>query len=63
MPRKQTVELRLSRAQLMNLRRLINRAAACAEGRCYPTITVCWYWAKPLLRAVCTALKQAEIKN
>ena len=47
----------LSKYQLISLRRFLNRAIACAEGRCPQYRVSAWYYLKPILEQVDNILK------
>ena len=59
--KRRSKKIDFSRGELINMRRLLNRAVECAEGRC-PTemsdqLVYSWY-AKPILKKIKEALSQ-----
>ena len=53
-PKKYRLEF--TRTQLIHMRRFLNRACDCCEGRC-PDFTIpAWYYIKPLLEKIEAAL-------
>ncbi len=53
------VNIELSKKQLVDMRRFLSRAVACAEGRCDERRASigAWYYIQPLQKKVADALK------
>jgi hypothetical protein len=51
------IAVQFSKGELIHLRRFLNRAVDCAEGKCFQRISA-WYFAKPLLKKVRDALEE-----
>jgi len=49
--------LRLSKTQMVHLRRLLNRAVKCCEGRCPQFEMPVWYYIGSLVEAIENAMK------
>lgn len=63
MKRKRTeVGVFLSKGELVHLRRLLNRAVECSEGRCCSGIFA-WYYARPLLNKTQEAIESLKAKS
>ena len=44
--------LKLSRHQLIHLRRFLVRGVDCAQGTCHPKLSSGWYYVEPLLNRI-----------